>query len=72
MPDDSVILLSDILPTAWHANELGEVGPGDRVAIWGAGPGARCQQLLLLLLLLLHAARGTRHAARCLLPGMCC
>ena len=33
------VLLSDILPTAWHANELGEVGPGDRVAIWGAGPG---------------------------------
>ncbi|PRW58268.1 glutathione-dependent formaldehyde dehydrogenase [Chlorella sorokiniana] len=32
------VLLSDILPTAWHSNELGEVGPGDRVAIWGAGP----------------------------------
>lgn len=33
------MLLSDILPTAWHSCELGEVGPGDRVAIWGAGPG---------------------------------
>jgi threonine dehydrogenase-like Zn-dependent dehydrogenase len=39
VPDDKVVLLSDILPTAWHANELGGVGKGDRVAIWGAGPG---------------------------------
>lgn len=38
MPEEKVILLSDILPTAWHANELGEVGKGDNVAIWGAGP----------------------------------
>lgn len=38
MPDEKVILLSDILPTAWHANELGEVGSGDNVAIWGSGP----------------------------------
>ena len=67
MPDDSVILLSDILPTAWHANELGEVGPGDRVAIWGAGPGARCQ---LLLLLLVHTARGTLPASRNVLLGL--
>lgn len=46
LPDDKVVLLSDILPTAWHACELGEVGHGDRVAIWGAGPvgllAARC------------------------------
>lgn len=38
------VLLSDILPTAWHSCELGEVGPGDRVAIWGAGPGELCCQ----------------------------
>lgn len=38
--DEVYVLLSDILPTAWHANELGQVGEGDRVAIWGAGPGA--------------------------------
>ncbi|BDA44776.1 Uncharacterized zinc-type alcohol dehydrogenase-like protein [Coccomyxa sp. Obi] len=38
LPDKKVVLLSDILPTAWHANELGGVGKGDRVAIWGAGP----------------------------------
>jgi threonine dehydrogenase-like Zn-dependent dehydrogenase len=38
LPDDKVVLLSDILPTAWHGNELAEVTPGDVVAIWGAGP----------------------------------
>eukprot|EP00884_Botryococcus_braunii_P009260 jgi/Botrbrau1/18335/Bobra.0179s0062.1 len=38
LSDEQVVLLSDILPTAWHANELAEVGEGDNVAIWGAGP----------------------------------
>ena len=41
MTDMSVLLLSDILPTAWHSTEMAEVQKGDRVAIWGAGPG-RC------------------------------
>jgi threonine dehydrogenase-like Zn-dependent dehydrogenase len=40
LPDSKVVLLSDVLPTAWHATELGAVAQGDRVAIWGAGPGA--------------------------------
>ena len=39
MTDMSVLLLSDILPTAWHSTEMAEVQKGDRVAIWGAGPG---------------------------------
>ena len=43
LPDSKVVLLSDVLPTAWHATELGAVSDGDRVAIWGAGPGMRCQ-----------------------------
>jgi hypothetical protein len=38
-PDDKYVFLSDILPTAWNANEMGDVGEGDCVAIWGAGPG---------------------------------
>jgi len=38
LDDEHAIFLSDILPTAWHANELGRVGEGDNVAIWGAGP----------------------------------
>lgn len=37
--DLDVLFLTDILPTAWHANEMGEVHEGDVVAIWGAGPG---------------------------------
>jgi D-arabinose 1-dehydrogenase-like Zn-dependent alcohol dehydrogenase len=45
---DQAVFLGDILATAWYGCELGEVGPGDAVAIWGAGPGealaggARC------------------------------
>lgn len=46
--DLDAVLLTDILPTAWHATEMGEVGPGDIVAIWGAGPvgilAAHCAQ----------------------------
>lgn len=38
LPDEKVLFLSDILPTAWHGTELGGVSPGDVVAIWGAGP----------------------------------
>ncbi len=46
MSDKKVVLLSDVLPTAWHATELGGVSKGDRVAIWGAGPGeASCFKL---------------------------
>jgi threonine dehydrogenase-like Zn-dependent dehydrogenase len=37
-PDERVLFLSDILPTAWHGCELAQVGHGDVVAIWGAGP----------------------------------
>lgn len=38
LPDLSAVLLSDILPTGWHATELGNVQEGDVVAIWGCGP----------------------------------
>lgn len=38
LPDERVILLSDVLPTAWWANECAEVKQGDTVAVWGAGP----------------------------------
>lgn len=38
-PDEKWLYLSDILPTAWHANVLAETGEGKTVAIWGAGPG---------------------------------
>ena len=38
LSDEQVLFLSDIYPTAWHANELGQVGEGDKVAIWGCWP----------------------------------
>ena len=31
-------MLSDVFPTGYHATELAHVGPGDRVAVFGAGP----------------------------------
>jgi threonine dehydrogenase-like Zn-dependent dehydrogenase len=36
--DDQAALLGDVLPTGWTACELGEVGKGDFVCIFGAGP----------------------------------
>lgn len=38
MPDEKVLFLSDIFPTAYMAAENCEIEPGDTVAIWGAGP----------------------------------
>ncbi|OJH45723.1 zinc-dependent alcohol dehydrogenase [Paracoccus sp. SM22M-07] len=36
--DEKVLFLSDILPTGWMAAENCDIGPGDTVAVWGAGP----------------------------------
>lgn len=36
--NEQVLFLSDVYATAWHANELGHVKPGDTVAVWGLGP----------------------------------
>ncbi|HYG25700.1 MAG TPA: alcohol dehydrogenase catalytic domain-containing protein, partial [Caulobacteraceae bacterium] len=36
--DERYIFLSDILPTGWQAAAQADVGPGDTVAVWGAGP----------------------------------
>jgi len=36
--DESALFLSDVLCTSWHACEMGEVGEGKTVAIWGIGP----------------------------------
>ncbi|KAJ3124167.1 hypothetical protein HK098_001341 [Nowakowskiella sp. JEL0407] len=38
LKDESVLLLSDVLCTSWHACELGEVSTNQTVAVWGAGP----------------------------------
>ncbi len=39
MEDKKVVLLSDIMPTGWHGATLANVQKGDRVAVWGCGPG---------------------------------
>ncbi|TPX49366.1 hypothetical protein SeMB42_g01804 [Synchytrium endobioticum] len=36
--DEKALLLSDITPTAFYANEVAGVSSGDTVAVWGAGP----------------------------------
>jgi threonine dehydrogenase-like Zn-dependent dehydrogenase len=38
LPDEKALYLSDIIPTALHGVEMGEVKEGDTVAIWGLGP----------------------------------
>lgn len=36
--DEQAVLLSDAACTGWMAADIGEVGPGKTVAVWGAGP----------------------------------
>ncbi|WP_432573169.1 zinc-dependent alcohol dehydrogenase [Kineococcus sp. SYSU DK005] len=36
--DDQAIMISDIFPTAWFGAKLAEVGDGNTVAVFGAGP----------------------------------
>jgi threonine dehydrogenase-like Zn-dependent dehydrogenase len=36
LDDDTVLFLSDILPTGWMAAENCDIEPGDTVAVWGA------------------------------------
>jgi glutathione-independent formaldehyde dehydrogenase len=36
--EDDFLLLSDVFPTGYHAAVLAGVGPGDSVAVFGAGP----------------------------------
>ncbi|MFZ5780923.1 MAG: zinc-dependent alcohol dehydrogenase [Pseudomonadota bacterium] len=38
IPDDKLLLLSDILPTGWQAAQQCDIEPGDTVAVWGCGP----------------------------------
>jgi glutathione-independent formaldehyde dehydrogenase len=36
--ENDFTMLSDVFPTGYHGTELAEVGPGDSVAVFGAGP----------------------------------
>lgn len=38
VPDEKALFVSDVLSTSLHATEMGEVGEGDTVVIWGLGP----------------------------------
>jgi threonine dehydrogenase-like Zn-dependent dehydrogenase len=38
LPDEKVLFLSDIFPTAYMGAEMCDIKPGDVVAVWGAGP----------------------------------
>jgi len=38
VPDEKALYLSDVIPTAFHGVELGEVKRGSTVGIWGLGP----------------------------------
>jgi threonine dehydrogenase-like Zn-dependent dehydrogenase len=37
LPDEKVLFLSDIFPTAYMGAEMCDIKPGDVVAVWGAG-----------------------------------
>jgi threonine dehydrogenase-like Zn-dependent dehydrogenase len=38
MTDESVLFLSDILPTGYQAAEMGDIKPGETVVVFGCGP----------------------------------
>jgi threonine dehydrogenase-like Zn-dependent dehydrogenase len=38
LTDDQVLFLSDIFPTGYMAAENCNIQPGDKIAVWGAGP----------------------------------
>jgi threonine dehydrogenase-like Zn-dependent dehydrogenase len=38
LPDESVLVLSDIVPTGYMGADMCDISPGDVVAVWGAGP----------------------------------
>ncbi|KAL7409208.1 GroES-like protein [Mrakia frigida] len=40
--DEKALYLSDVLPTSYHAVVDTEVGEGDIVGVWGAGPIGQC------------------------------
>jgi threonine dehydrogenase-like Zn-dependent dehydrogenase len=50
LSDEDVLFLSDIVPTAYQAAEMGDIGPEDTVAVFGCGPvgllAQRCAWIL--------------------------
>lgn len=54
MSDDSVVFLTDILPTGYQAAVNADIKPGSTVAVWGCGPVG---QFVIKCCYLLGAAR---------------
>ncbi len=48
--DEEVLFLSDIFPTGYQAAEMGEIGEGDTVVIFGCGPVGHFAQISAWLL----------------------
>ena len=38
LPDETLLLLTDVFPTGYQAAENGNIQPGEVVAVWGCGP----------------------------------
>jgi threonine dehydrogenase-like Zn-dependent dehydrogenase len=53
-PDEALLMLADIFPTAYMGAEMCDIQPGDVIAVWGAGPVG---QLAMASALLLGAER---------------
>ncbi len=50
MTEEDVLFLSDILPTGYHAAEMGSIRPGDTVVVFGCGPvGLFAQKSAILM-----------------------
>ena len=58
LEDKQVVLLSDIMPTGWHGAQLANVQKGDRVAIWGCGPGVQLSLLKACRMMLAWSGQG--------------
>jgi threonine dehydrogenase-like Zn-dependent dehydrogenase len=75
LSDEQCLFLTDILPTGFMGTELAEVGPGDRVVVFGCGPvgtfAQRCAQVrgaAQVIAVDPDAGRLARAAARGCLP----
>lgn len=79
LPDHLLVLLADVLPTAWQAVDYADVPPGGTVAVWGLGPvGQMCTTIALhrgaARVLAVdpvpdRAALARRHGAEAVEPG---
>jgi threonine dehydrogenase-like Zn-dependent dehydrogenase len=49
VPDEILVLMADVLPTAWQAVAYADIPPGGTVGVWGLGPiGQMCARIAYL------------------------